>query len=70
MKIPLSYYDFVDETMVWVRFKYGLEDQGLITEFNLDGIVVFDTNYKYEDLVNKAEWSINRITWNEFFEED
>lgn len=57
---------FADKTIVWIRFIVVPRQVGLVTEFNDINLVAFDIEYNYQNLIGFAQWSEDRITWNNF----
>lgn len=66
---PLNFNYFSNKPIVWLRFKSIDEDDSFITVFNNSGLVASNIFYTYIYLMGLAEWSEDRITWNEFFTE-
>ncbi|MCK9282305.1 MAG: hypothetical protein M0P71_16940 [Melioribacteraceae bacterium] len=65
--VPLDFAFFADKPVVWLRLKSVLTENAFITEFNKSGLVSFDVFYPYDYLMDIAEWSEDRVTWNEFY---
>ena len=65
--VPLDFAFFADKPAAWFRLKSVLTENALITEFDTCGLVAFDVFYPYLYLMDIAEWSVDIVTWNEFY---